>query len=419
VDQALANPGQRLQFTSYDASDGLRGDPIALQNPVVPRTADGRLWFITSDGLAVINSHRVGRTRVPPLVNIEQAVANDQVFGISPDLRLPSQTSRLQINFTALSFTAPQKIRFSYRLEGYDREWVDGGLSREAVYTNLRPGTYRFLVSAMNGQIGSENPAVWEFSIAPAFYQTEWFLLSAATAAVLVAGSLWRLRVRQMKTKFSAILGERARIAREIHDTLLQSLYGVALRLDRIGATVSSEPHGAQYQLHVLRQQVEYYVREARQSIRDLRSPVLETKDLPAALKEAVDRITSGQPVECDFRVTGKPRRADAKIEENLLRIGQEAVSNAVRHANARRVQVELGYDADRLLLHVADDGEGFDTAVPTTENHWGLTNIQERSEQIGAKFHLQTQPGAGTTIEVEANLASAFSSSTGRARAS
>jgi signal transduction histidine kinase len=254
----------------------------------------------------------------------------------------------------------------------------------------------------MNGQIASESPAVWEFSIAPSFYQTGWFVLSACLMAAAAAASIWRLRVRQMKAKFSAILRERARIAREIHDTLLQSLYGVALRLDRIGATVAMSPQTAEHELRVLRQQVEFYVREARESIRDLRSPVLEAKDLPAALRDAVDRITNGQPVECEFHVNGRPRRADARTEANLLRIGEEAVSNAVRHAKATRVQVALGYDSDRLWLRVADDGGGFDTADPETANHWGLTTIQERSEQIGARFRLTTRPGAGTVIEIE-----------------
>lgn len=404
VDQALTNRSQRLQYTLYDASDGLRGDPIGLQNPTVPMTPDGTLWFITSDGLALINSH-VARTRLPPLVNVEQAVANDRAFAIAPQLRLPAQTRRLQINFTALSFTAPQKVRFSYRLEGYDRDWVDGGFSRQAVYTNLQPGRYRFLVTAMNEPVASESPAVWEFSIAPSFYQTRWFPFVLCTIAAMAVAGVWRLRVHQVNARFSAILGERARVAREIHDTLLQSLYGVALRLDNIAATVASSPTIAEHQLHVLRREVEFYVREARQSIRDLRSPVLETRDLAAALREAVDRVTSGEPVDCEFRVTGRARRADARTEENLLRIGQEAVGNAVRHGNATRVRVALAYDTDRVSLRVADDGEGFDTADPRTENHWGLTNIQERSEQIGAKFRLTTQPGAGTTIEIEANL--------------
>src|SRR5262249_22713207 len=172
-----------------------------------------------------------------------------------------------------------------------------------------------------------------------------WF---PATILIVIVGAIagiWRLRVHQVDARFSAILVERARVARELHDTLLQSLSGIALQLDSIAATVGSAPRIAERQLHVLRQRVEFYVREARQSIGDLRSPVLETQDLAAALRQAGHRLTRGQPVEFELVLNGKPRRADGRTEENLFRIGQEAIRNAIRHGRPHKIRVELNYE--------------------------------------------------------------------------
>ncbi len=406
-DHRVANPGHRLQYTLYDAADGLRGDPIGLGNPTVAATRDGILWFVTSDGLALQDVHVV-RNRMPPLVSIEQAIADDRPVLLTPHVKLPPHTGRLQINFTALSFTAPQKVAFRYRLEGYDKDWIDGRVARQAVYTNLQPGSYTFQISATNDGATSDAPAEWGFSIAPSFYQTAWFPASICLIIGLAITGIWRLRVHQVKQRFSAILVERARMAREIHDTLLQSLSGVAIRLDNIAATVSASPRIAERHLHTLRQQVEFYVREARQSIRDLRSPVLETRDLGTALRETGERITSGQPVAFELRVSGRVRRAEARTEENLLRIGQEGISNAMQHGKAERIRVELNYALDSVALRIVDDGEGFDLAAGSShENHWGLTSMQERAEQIEATFQLTTQPGLGTTIHIEAPLRS------------
>jgi signal transduction histidine kinase/ligand-binding sensor domain-containing protein len=406
-EQRVKNPGHRLQYTLYDASDGLRGDPIGLGNPTVAATRDGTLWFVTSDGLALVDVQHVVRNRKPPSVSIEQAIADDRPVLLTPRVALPPHTGRLQINFTALSFTAPQKVAFRYRLNGYDRDWIDGGVARQAVYTNLQPATYTFQISASNDGVTSEAPAEWEFSITPSFYQTAWFPASICAIIGLALTGIWRLRVHQVKQRFSAILVERARVARELHDTLLQSLSGVAIRLDNIAATVSASPRMAERHLHTLRQQVEFYVREARQSIRDLRSPVLETQDLGTALRGTGERITSGQPVAFELRVTGKARRAEARTEEHLLRIGQEAISNAVQHGKATRIRVELNYTLQSVALRVVDDGKGFDVAGSSHENHWGLTSMQERAEQIEATFQLTTEPGLGTTIHIEAPLLS------------
>jgi signal transduction histidine kinase len=217
---------------------------------------------------------------------------------------------------------------------------------------------------------------------------------------------VWRLRVRQVRSKYSLILVERSRMAREIHDTLLQSLLGVMLRLGEVEQTVEESTESARQQLARLRQQLEFYIREARQSIRDLRSPILQTRDLGTALRETGERLTAGR-VSFAYDASGPARRAPAKVEEHVLRIAQEAIANALRHATPETVTVNLTYTSDSLALRVADDGAGFDpeSLLAETDTHWGLMSMQERAAQIEGRFTLQSQPGAGTAIELQVPL--------------
>jgi signal transduction histidine kinase/ligand-binding sensor domain-containing protein len=404
-DKAIESPDHRLAHVLYDASDGLRGDPIGLGHPTVARGGDGSLWFVTSDGLAVIAPRSSEKNRMPPPVVIEEVTADQQSVSFQDRTRLPPLTANLQIDYAALSFTAPEKVRFRYLMEGFDRDWVEAGTRRQAFYTNLGPGEYRFRVTATNDGVPADREAVWEFSLAPAFYQTQWF--AAAALMLLAAGvaAAWRARVHQVRGRFSSILVERTRVAREIHDTLLQSLLGVLLRLDEVANTIDVSTHTAKEQLVRLRQQVEFYAREARHSIRDLRSPVLQTRDLAAALREAGERLTAMKPIVFELVATGKPYRGAQRVEEHLLRIGQEAISNAVRHGNPRSVRVELRYGVESIVLRVSDDGVGCDPqqAGAACDGHWGLTSMQERAEQIGGTFRLVSSRGKGTLVEVTA----------------
>jgi signal transduction histidine kinase/ligand-binding sensor domain-containing protein len=404
-DRAIASPDRQLRHVLYDASDGLRGDPIGLGHPTVARGGDGMLWFVTSDGLAVIAPRSSDKHRMPPPVIIEEVTADQQSGPVEDRARLPPLTANLQIDYAALSFTAPEKVRFRYLMEGFDRDWVEAGLRRQAFYTNLGPGNYRFRVMATNDGVPADREAVWEFSLAPAFYQTQWFAVAALMLAAAGVGAAWRARVHQVRGRFSSILVERTRVAREIHDTLLQSLLGVLLRLDEVANTIDVSTHTAKEQLVRLRQQVEFYVREARHSIRDLRSPVLQSRDLAAALREAGERLTSMKPIVFELVATGEPYRATQRVEEHLLRIGQEAISNAVRHANPGTVRVDLRYGADSIVLRVSDDGVGCDPeqAGADGDSHWGVTSMHERAEQIGGTFRLVSSRGKGTEVEVTA----------------
>jgi signal transduction histidine kinase len=322
-------------------------------------------------------------------------------------LRIGPDVSRLQIDYTALTLNASW-VRFRYMLEGFDNAWVSAETNRHALYTNLRPGDYRFRISAASKDGIWSEPAVWGFSIAPAFYQRQAFYVLTSLAGLLLLWAVWRLRLRTVQRRFILVYSERARMAREIHDTLLQSLVGVALQLDTISEKPDSTPRVRDH-LASLRRQVEGFIREARQSIWNLRSPALAVHDLPTALREAGDTLTVGTGVRFEIVIVGKPGRFAPRVEEQLLRIGQEAISNAVRHANASVICLELRYTGGSVVLRVLDDGCGFDLAAATAAgNHWGLKSMQERAEQIGGRLQLLTKPGEGTILETSAPMTSA-----------
>jgi signal transduction histidine kinase len=316
---------------------------------------------------------------------------------------MPARSARLEIRYRALSLTDAERIQFRHMLEGFDANWVNAGSAREVTYSNLRPGKYRFRVAAGKGDgVWSDPPAAWDFSLQPAFYQARWFYATSALGALLVLFVAWHLRQRQIQRQFALVIEERARVAREIHDTLLQSLVGLTLQLDTVSSQWESAPAVVKQQLIRMRRQVARYIRETRQSIWDLRSPLLETRDLATALREAGENLTAGSDVRFELRLTGEPARLAPKVDDQLLRIGQEAISNAVRHAQATVVRMELEFDRAAVRLRVADDGRGFDRASAECEpeQHLGLRSMEERAFRIGAQFRIVSRPGAGTTIE-------------------
>lgn len=402
LEKSATLPSAETQFTLYDGADGSAGLPVGFGSRSAIHARDGTLWFVTGRGLTIVDPRSLKTGRAPAKVKIEEANADDQTLSPAAEARLPPRTARLQIDYTALELTSPQKIRFRYRLEGFDADWIDAGSRRQALYTHLPPRKYRFHVVASHSDGSWNEPgAVWDFSIRPMFYQTSWFVALCVLALSLGTWAAWQLHVRHIRREFALVLGERVRLSREIHDTMLQSLVGVALQCDAVSNSLDT-PSAARDQLVRIRKHVEDFIREARQSIWNLRSPALERSDLAAALRESGKRATDGRPVGFDLHVSGAPYRSAPGVEEQLLRIGQEAVLNAVQHAQADRVRVELEYGDESLVLRVSDNGHGFDPAFAADEpeGHYGLVSMKERAEQIGGRFNLATSADAGTVVE-------------------
>lgn len=407
-DKAAANDTYRVQYAVYDASDGLRGTPVQTGFPHVVRASDGTLWFITSNGAFVLDPRQLPGQREAPRVRIETVVGDERRFNPSEDLRLPPRVAKLQIDYAALNLSAPGKVRFRHRLEGVDSEWVDDGTNRQATYAHLGPGNYRFLVAAHAGDgLWRDPPTAWTFSVQPTFYQTGAFWTSVAITTGLLMWTAWQLRIRQIRHQFSMVLAERARVAREIHDTLLQSLVGAAVQLDNVASELGPSLGSVKEELGRMRRQMEDYIGEAQRSIRDLRSPILHTRDLATALRETGESVTSGTAVQLQYKVAGTPQPVSSRVQHQLLRIAHEGIVNAVRHAKVTQVRMELLYNRDSVRVRVADDGCGFEPNQTTQRDsdHWGLTIMRERAEHLGGTLTVTSAPGRGTTVEAEAPL--------------
>ena len=399
-ERAASNRDYQVRVRILDTSDGLAGVPTTLDTRTAQQSDDGRLWFVTGRGATVIDPRAVDeQPRVSGPVRVEAAIADDARF-TAPGTRLPAGTRRLRLDYTALSLTSADRLRFRYRLEGFDDDWRDAGTRRQAFYTNLPPRTYRFRVQAADPEGGwTAQAAEWPLTIAPMFYQRPAFFAMCAVALLLLVAAAWQVRLRQVRREFSLVLAERARLGRDMHDTLLQSMAGVALQIDSVSRAPGTTPDSRE-QLLSIRRELEDSIVDARQTIWNMRGASAGDADLIAALEHAGARATAGTAVRFRLGVTGTPRRYGEAIERELLRIAQEALANAVRHARATTVNVSLTYADASVTLRVVDDGTGFEQQASRSATHFGLASMRERAEQLGGRFNLTTHAGAGTEIE-------------------
>jgi ligand-binding sensor domain-containing protein/signal transduction histidine kinase len=367
------------------------------------RGADGRLWFSTIKGVAVIDPAGVRPNAQPPSAVVEQVRVDGELVSASRKAVLPPGKARFDFHYAGLSFVAPEKVRYRYRLAGFDKDWVEGGARRVAYYTNLGPGDYRFEVMACNNDgVWSLAPAAFEFTLRPHFYRTPWFYALCALGLALAAAQLYFMRVRQMKARFAAVLQERNRIAREIHDNLAQEILGASVQLELVARLMPRSTEAARTHLDRARALVRSSIAEARRYVWDLRSQSLDDRDLPAALAEMTRRLTAESRVQTQFQVSGTFRPLPPQVENNLLRIGQEAVNNAVRHAGAGLITVELSFDAENVRLSVRDDGRGFDPRQDGgVEGHFGILGMRERAAEMGGTVAVNSRPGEGTEVSV------------------
>lgn len=398
-DRAVADPSSIPRYTVYRRSDGVAGTPSAVGfNRGAVRTDDGRLWFVTTRGLTVLDPHTLQDQAVPVSLRFEGALADDRRIVPRGPMTLPAGTRRLEIDYTAVNLTSPLKTRFRYRLDPFDRDWVDAGGRRQAYYTNLRPGHYSFHV-AVTG-LDERKPgaaATWELSVAPMFYQTTAFAVACAVATGLLVLAGWQLRERHLRNHFSVLLTERARLGREIHDTLLQGLVGMALQFDHLAHELAGAPH-LQGKFLRMRDRLEEYIREARRSIWDLHTAPAD-RNLAESVRRAGEFATEGQAIALVFRIRGIPRTCDRAVEDQIIKIAQEATLNAVRHAAPTRLHIDLTYADSTIELRVDDDGAGFDTADPGSGRHYGIASMLNRAGSAGGALRLDSVPGRGTEI--------------------
>jgi signal transduction histidine kinase len=407
VKRAFNDAAYQPRYAIYTPSDGTAGAPDPFNPRVASLDDSGRLWFVTSRGVTVFDPTLVRQVRDRETLRPRIEGANDGArwFRARPDVTFAAGVRALRIDYALIVLSSFDQVRFRYRLDGVDAEWIDGTGRRQASYANLRPGSYRFRLQATNTATGDDAETTWAFAIAPAFYETRWFLAACLGAALLAILGLWRVRVGQVRRQLAAVHNERARLSREIHDTLLQSLAGVAMQLDAVSNDSHASPR-IRIAMVRMRRQLEDYMRETRASIWNLRAGTRDDSDLVAALRTVAERVTSGR-VRFTLSVSGKPRPCEPTVQAEVVRIVQEAVSNAVRHARAGQVRLTLGFGDTALRICVADDGRGFDpVAVGSSDGlHYGLVGIRERAEQIGARCSLESAPASGCEVVVELPL--------------
>lgn len=408
--------GPRVRVTVFDASDGVRSHSTSTgYGPSVAKTRDGKLWFLPWDGVSVIDPRRLSMNSLPPPVHIEQITANRTTYDVAPDrgsaLQLPALIRNLQIDYTAPSLAAPEKVLFRYKLENWDRDWQDVGIRRQAFYGNLPPGKYRFHVIACNNSgLWNETGAVLEFAIAPAYYQTAWFGLAIVGALAAILSLLYSSHSRQLRRQFNMRVeervGERTRIARDLHDTLLQSFQGVLMKFDAFTGQLQDRPE-LQETLEGMVEQARQAITEGRDAVQGLRSSMLSKSDLTKAIGALTQQLIADLPgpkPDFQLQVRGEPAEIVPVVLDEVYRIVSEALRNAFRHAGAKHIVVEIEYGEKHFRVRVSDDGKGIAPATVGaggSEGHYGLSGMRERAKAVGAKLTIRSRLNSGTEAEI------------------
>ena len=398
-------------IASYGLTDGIPNDELVPGVAAMALLAsNGELWFPSRGGVAIVDTQHVAANAGSPPVVIERFLVDDaaQPQG-GAEVAIPYGNSRLTIEYAGLSFLAPSSVRYRFMMESFDNHWTEAGNRRLATYTNLPPGRYRFRVEARNNDgVWSNEGAVVSFRVIPPVYRRWWFLVLVLVVLVAALVGIYLLRLRGLRRQFDAVLAERNRMAREIHDTLTQDFVGTSLQLDILAYQLKSgQVDKAMAQVRQTRQLVTDGLEEARRSIWELRANNSEDS-LPTRLRTLLQRDTYAG-ISPQLKIGGAYRALDPRIERELLRIAQEALANVVHHARATETTVELLYFSDSVTLAIRDNGIGFSVEDGShKEGHFGLLGMKERAATMDGELEVTSEPGRGTNVTLRVPLGSA-----------
>ena len=417
VEKAIKLPTYRMQTLFLDTTDGLPGLPLPGFSTAA-KAADGRLWFSTAEGIAVIDPHRLPMNAVPPPVVIQTVKADDRTFPISPPLHFRPKVRSVEIGFAALSLSVPERVLFRYKLEGYDTEWHGPAAARVATYTNLPPRQYTFRAIACNNDgVWNEHGAAVTFDIAPTFFQTNWFLLLCGMVASFLAWVVYRWRLQRVTARLDLLhaerLSERERIARELHDTLLQGFQGLVLHFQAVLDRIPDQDPAQQAMKKALGHADQILI-EGRERVRDLRAEGAQANELSQELACYGEELAKGREIEFKVTLAGSPQSLQPVVKGEIYRIGREALTNAFRHSKASSIEVEITYDHASFCLRIRDNGSGIDQEILSggRTNHWGLSGMRERAKNISAQLSIWSNSGAGTEIELKMPANAAYARS-------
>ena len=418
LDAAARGQSKSVEVTHYGSADGMRiSEASGGGHPAAWSAHDGGLWFATLNGAAVTYPQAGPRDAVAPLPAIEQVLVDDRPLGDRPvtdakaraTIEIAPGQGRFSIHYAGLSFVAPQRVRYRYRLEGFDKDWVEAGTRRTAFYTNVPPGSYRFLVKCANSSgVWSLKPAEQRLALEPYFYQTGWFYVAVATMLTLLGYLAYKARVHTVEAQYRAVAEERNRIAREIHDTLAQGYVAISVQLELAERLLATSTDAGLQQLRQTRDLARQGLVEARSSIWNLRAQA-DAQALPSLLADYVAAALKRQAGDATVRffVHGEYRPLAHRVEAEVARIAQQAIANALAHAQARNIAATLTYEAQWLTLSVVDDGVGMSLTASkmSRRGHYGLQGMRERAERIGASLAIESELGAGVRVTMRLAL--------------
>src|SRR5208283_537044 len=426
LDPWVADTTRQVKTTVFGISEGVSTHvAISAYQGAVAKSPDGKLWFTTQDGVRVVDPHHLAFNKLPPPVHIEQVTADDKPFEATNGMLLPPRIHYLSIDYTALSLVAPEKVRFRYKLDGVDADWREVVNDRQVQYSNLGPGTYRFHVKACNNSgVWNEEGATLDFVIPPMWYQTNWFRAACVAAFLAMVWGIYELRVRQLAAQFNMRLeervAERTRVARDLHDTLLQSFQALLPSLQAGINMLAARPADARKVLEDTADHASQAIAEGRDAVQGLRMSTVEKNDLAVAIRTVGEELASDASTQpspnFNVVVEGASRNLHPILRDEVYRLAVEALRNAFRHAAAQNVEVEIRYDEKYFRLRVRDDGKGIPSAVLSgdgREGHYGLPGMRERAKLVGGKLAIWTELDGGTEIELNIPGARAYVKST------
>jgi signal transduction histidine kinase/ligand-binding sensor domain-containing protein len=402
-----------VNTTVFDNSDGARmSGALGGSSPHADKSPDGKLWFVASVGLGVVDPAHLPFNKLPPPVHIESVKINGKESAAADGLALSHRSNDLEIDYTALSLTNPDRVYFRYKLEGHDPDWQDVGTRRQAYYGGLAPKHYRFRVMASNNDgVWNEAGAAWNFSIMPAFYQAIWFQSLCVLAGAAIVWLLFRLRLRQiahrLNLRMEERINERTRIARDLHDTLLQSFQGVLMKFDAATYQIPDRDAEVRKKFERIVGEARNAVTEGRNAVQGLRSSTVVTNDLARAIgavgEELAAQAVENGPAFC-LAADGKSRDLPPLVRDEIYRIACEAIRNSFAHAQANRIDADIHYEPRQFRLLVRDNGKGIDPRILDAggrEGHHGLPGMHERAVLVGGKLAIRSQADSGTEIEL------------------
>jgi signal transduction histidine kinase len=369
-----------------------------------------------------VDPARLNRNEVPVIAHVQTIAADNVPIAMGSSIRIPPGPQRVTLNFIGMNLSVPDRVRYRFRLDGFDRGWNGPVERREAIYTNLNPGSYTFHVMASDNGIWNGDQATLDFILAPTFWQTWWFRLCIVLAAALAALGLYRLRLRQLtrqlNLRFEERLDERTRIAQELHDTLLQGFLSASMQL-HVAVDRLSPDAPSQASFNRVLQLMSQVIDEGRNAVRGLRSSPGASLKLEQAFARIQDELAIDDDVGFRVIVNGQPQPLHPLMRDEVYRIGHEALVNAFRHSGAKSIEIELEYAVSRLRVLVRDNGRGIDPQMLHSgrEGHWGLPGMRERADRIGATLHVWSRPASGTEVELSVPAHVAFPSRSSRWR--